>query len=72
MTVRVPLEGPSADFVRRVRAEYREMPGLQLTIPQARRLFGLDDQALDVVLGVLLDAKFLSRARDGQLVKTVA
>jgi len=72
MAVRVPLIGSFADFVRRVRAEYREMPGLRLTTPQARCLFGLDDQMLDRVLAALLDAKFLSRTLDGRFVMTVA
>jgi hypothetical protein len=72
MSVRVPLETPLAGLVRRVRAEYLEMPGLRLTIPQARCLFGLDAQTLDTVLAALLDARFLSRARDGRLVMTMA
>jgi hypothetical protein len=72
MAVRVPLEAPFAGLLRRVRAEYLEMPGLRLTTPQARCLFGLDGQTLDMVLAALLDAKFLSRALDGRLVMTMA
>jgi len=30
------------DLCRRVLSEYREMPGLNLTLPQAARLFNLD------------------------------
>ena len=53
--------GPVDDHVLhvRVRAEFMEMPGLKLTIPQAARLFALDarrcEQVLDrlVVHGVL-------------------
>ena len=71
MAVRDPPEGPFANLVRRVRGEYLEMPGLRLTTPQARCLFGLDDQTLAMVLAVLLDAKFLSRTLDGRLVMTV-
>ena len=49
----------------RIRAEYLEMPGLQLTAGQARCLFGLDGETCDAVLAALLDAKFLSCTRNG-------
>ena len=38
-------------LVRRVFGEFVEMPGLQLTRPQARRLWGLDDETCAVLLG---------------------
>jgi hypothetical protein len=56
----------SAELLRRIRAEYLEMPGLQLTAPQAQCLFGLDSKTWDAVLAALLDAKFLSRTRNDQ------
>ena len=31
---------------QRVRAEFEEMPGMTLTVPQASRLFGLDARCL--------------------------
>jgi hypothetical protein len=34
-TIDIPIEA-------RVRAEYQEMPGMSLTLPQAARLFNLD------------------------------
>jgi len=34
----------------RVRAEYREMPGLSLTAPQASRLLGIDHSLCERVL----------------------
>jgi len=34
-----------AAVVRRIAAEFREMPGLVLSIPQASRLLGLDQAA---------------------------
>jgi len=55
-----------AEVLRRIRAEYREMPGLRLTAPQAQCLFGLDSDTWDAVLAALLDAKFLSHTHDGQ------
>lgn len=56
----------SAELLHRIRAEYREMPGLQLTAAQAQRLFGVDARTWDAALAALVDAKFLSRTRNGQ------
>lgn len=58
------------DVLRRVRGEYIEMPGLRLTTAQAQRLWGLDRAACDALLGALVDAKFLSRTRDGAFVRS--
>ena len=55
-----------AELLGRIRAEYLEMPGLQLTAPQARCLFGLDSETWDAALAALLDAKFLTRTNNGQ------
>jgi hypothetical protein len=59
------LNVTSVELLRRVRAEYLEMPGLRLTAPQARCLFGLDSETCDAVLATLLDAKFLIHTRAG-------
>ena len=56
----------SAELLRRIRAEYLEMPGLQLTAPQAQCLFGLDAETWHAVVGALLDEKFLYRTHNGQ------
>ena len=56
----------SSALLRRIRAEYLEMPGLRLTASQAQRLFGLDSETWDAALAALLDAKFLSRTHNGQ------
>jgi hypothetical protein len=63
--VRLYSNVSSAQLLRRIRAEYREMPGLQLTAPQAQRLFGVDSKTWDAALAVLVEAKFLSRTRSG-------
>lgn len=47
----------------RVRAEFLEMPGLCLTLPQARRLFGLPYEACARILGALAREGLL-RLRD--------
>jgi hypothetical protein len=49
----------------RVRAEYREMPGLRLTLAQASRLWGLDRTTCAGLLDVLVRSGFLSRTTDG-------
>jgi hypothetical protein len=53
------------EVLRQVQREFLEMPGLRLTEPQARRLWCLDAESCSALLGALVDAKFLSRTRDG-------
>lgn len=65
MAARLCLNVSSAELLRRIRAEYLEMPGLRLTASQAQCLFSLDSETWDAVLGALLDAKFLSRTHNG-------
>ena len=65
MAARECLNVTFAELLCRIRAEYLEMPGLQLTSPQARCLFGLDSETLDPVLAALVDAKFLSKTDNG-------
>lgn len=57
-------------LVHRVRGEYVEMPCLSLTVPQARRLFGIDDDACRVVLDALVATRFLSRTQEDRYVRT--
>jgi hypothetical protein len=57
------------EVVRRIRGEFLEMPGLRLTSAQARRLWRLDETACEAVLGALVDARFLSRTRDGAFIR---
>ena len=47
--------------VERVRGEFNEMPGLQLTPEQAARLLGLDRVACDQVIERLVAASFLTK-----------
>jgi hypothetical protein len=57
------------EVLRRVQGEFLEMPGLRLTTPQARRLWGLDAASCDALLGALVDAKFLFQTRDGAFMR---
>ena len=52
-----------ADAMRRVRAEFLEMPGLSLTSAQAARLWAFDAALCDEVLAALVDTRFLVRSR---------
>ena len=49
----------------RVRGEFREMPGLALTLAQAGRLWNLDPAACAEVLNQLVSTGFLCQRRDG-------
>jgi hypothetical protein len=49
----------------RVRGEYREMPGLRLTIRQAARLFGIAPDVAGAVLDELRHLSVLARSDDG-------
>jgi hypothetical protein len=68
MVAYLPVDSPATQLVGRICAEFLEMPGLRLTVPQARRLFGLEGATFDMVLAALLDAKFLARTHDGRFV----
>ena len=57
------------DVLRRVKGEFLEMPGLRLTEPQARRLWGLDAASCGALLRTLVEAKFLFRTRDGAFMR---
>jgi hypothetical protein len=52
------------DVLQRVRAEYREMPGLRLTQRQAQRLWNLDSTTCEAILETLESARFLRRTSD--------
>jgi hypothetical protein len=49
----------------RVRGEFREMPGLTLTLAQAGRLWSLDAVTCSEVLSQLVATGFLCRRADG-------
>jgi hypothetical protein len=51
---------------RRVRGEYLEMPGMRLTLEQAMRMWSLDRDTCQHVLGDLVSAQFLARDRSGR------
>lgn len=52
-------------ILQRIYGEFLEMPGMRLTLSQARRLWGLDERTCQVLLEYLVDTKFLSRSAHG-------
>jgi hypothetical protein len=53
-------------IVRRITAEFRDMPGLVLSIKQASRLLGVDEAACGRILTSLTQSGVLRR-KDGQM-----
>ncbi len=51
-------------MLNRVRGELLEMPGMQLRIEQAHRLWGLDRSTCEELLTSLVQTKFLWRHAD--------
>jgi len=56
-------------IVRRVRAEFREMPGLRLTPAQATRLWGVEQEMCRAVIDALVAAAFLRWTPTGAITK---
>ena len=56
------------DLLARVYGEYLEMPGLQLTLAQAARLWNSDRDTCALALETLVDASFL-RCMSGRYVR---
>jgi hypothetical protein len=50
--------GPD-EVLKRLRAEFLEMPGMSLTPRQVQRLFGIDETVCRTVLDALVEAQFL-------------
>ena len=62
-------EGALAEALRRVQDDFLEMPGLQVTFPQATRLWALDATLCDAVLTRLVETRFLVRTRHAGFAK---
>ena len=60
------------ELLMRVRGEYREMPGLSLTIDQAKRLWMVEQETCVTLFAQLVDARFLRKTRHGRFVRTDA
>ena len=58
-----------AGWILLVRSEYRESPGLSLTLRQASRLWNLDLDTRDAVLAALVASGFLRQTKNGMFVR---
>jgi hypothetical protein len=56
-------------LLRRVRAEFVEMPGLRLTPAQATRMWGLEGNACDTVINALVASSFLRWTATGAIAR---
>ena len=63
---------PARQLLLRIQGEFLEMPGLCLTEPQARRLWGLDPRHCAAVLSALIEDGFLRRTGDGSVMRSAA
>lgn len=63
------VAGPQChnDLEALIRAEYLEMPGLRLTLPQAARLWSIERKTCLEALASLVDTGFLYRSGDSYL-----
>lgn len=59
----------AGETLRRIQAEFLEMPGLRLTEPQARRLWDLDRVQCSAAVNMLVEVGFLLRTRDGAVMR---
>jgi hypothetical protein len=57
---RLAIQPDEQDLITRVQREFRDMPGLTLTLPQAVRLFNLDRPRCERILGALVHAGHLT------------
>lgn len=54
----------SESLVRLIRHEYDQWPALRLTLPQVRRLWGVETATCEEALEALIEAAVLSRLAD--------
>ena len=55
--------------VDRIRGEFNEMPGLQLTMAQAARLWGMEQAACRTVIETLVNSAFLRWTATGTVIR---
>jgi hypothetical protein len=60
------------DAVELIRMEYTEMPGMQLSFWQVRRLLNLSEELCTRALGVLTGSGFLRQSADGRYLRAYA
>lgn len=58
-----------SDWLKLIRAEYEELPGMCLTKAQVQRLWGLDSTTCDALLDQLVKSGFLKQTRGSEFVR---
>jgi hypothetical protein len=56
-------------LVTRIRAEYRDVPGLRLTIPQACQFWRIEERVCRAILEELVSDGFLAQMNDGAFIE---
>lgn len=64
--------GPIGTWLGLIRGEYRESPGLCLTLTEARRFWDLDEVTSAALFATLVDAGFLTLTKTGAYVQADA
>jgi hypothetical protein len=57
------------ELLLRIEGEYREMPGLSLTVSQAQRLWGLDNSTCALALTTLVERRVLRQTAGGTFLR---
>jgi hypothetical protein len=65
-------EPVDAALIDRILGDYNEMPGLALTLEQARRLWGCDEATCRMAVDLLVARGALHWSRDGRLLQGAA
>jgi DNA-binding IclR family transcriptional regulator len=69
VTAAVPVMPAIRELLLRIDGEYREMPGLNLTLTQAARLWGVDHSTCKVALIALTERGVLRQTAHGTYVR---
>jgi hypothetical protein len=72
VTPRARAEARHDAMLRRIRSEYREMPGHALSVRQAERMWNLPQMECERLLRELVDAGFLLKTELGLFVRADA
>jgi len=57
------------ELAERIRAEFDEMPGMVLTLRQASRFFGVDQEMMRSVTEQLVASSYLRLTRGGEIAR---
>jgi hypothetical protein len=60
------------DWFQLIRAEYEELPNLQLTQSEVEELWALDAETAEALLGALVSVGALTKTREGAYVRARA